>query len=115
MASHQILRETHSCLTIHLTKCLEDSNFQQHPTSDNYFELNELSAKQTIKKYYVIFTNYFLQIILQNTYRYRLLKEFYCELPSTWIRFPETFIENIVENTLKLLSFEINKGYLLSL
>nr|CAB3266841.1 protein broad-minded-like [Phallusia mammillata] len=82
VSSYQIMRETFTCLSEHIMQCFKIWPIQ---TTDEDLFLSEPYISRTLL-------------------RLRLLNEFQCEVPSIWVRYPESFLDSILNSTFNLMT-----------
>nr|XP_018668106.1 protein broad-minded-like [Ciona intestinalis] len=90
VSNYQIMRETYTCLAEHLIRWFKSSS-QSLPSIYEPLDITKSEVVLLIK-------------------RIRLLNEFQCEVPSIWVRYPESFLEVIVDSSLSLLCLQLKLG-----
>ncbi|XP_074617585.1 protein broad-minded-like isoform X1 [Acropora palmata] len=89
-SSAQVTKEIYTCLAEHLCYCFTDSHIHQ-VNMENGFDVSTRGNMRLLK-------------------RFRLLNEFQHEVSSFWIRYPEWFLESVLESTFNLLSTSPDGG-----
>uniref|UniRef100_H2ZAY6 Protein broad-minded n=1 Tax=Ciona savignyi TaxID=51511 RepID=H2ZAY6_CIOSA len=88
--NYQIMRETYTCLAEHLIRWFKVFSHSL-PSVNEPLDITKPDIVLLLK-------------------RIRLLNEFQCEVPSIWVRYPESFLEVIVDSSLALLTLQLNLG-----
>lgn len=84
VSNHHITRETYTCLAEHLQYLFMSPRNSYLPQISDGLDLTQPEVVHIMK-------------------RIRLLNEYQQQVPSIWIRYPETFLEAIVESTLSII------------
>nr|XP_039247521.1 protein broad-minded-like [Styela clava] len=84
VSNHQIMKETYTCLAEHLQTLFTSSRHDHLPMIVDGLDLTQPEVVHILK-------------------RIRLLNEFQQQVPSIWVRYPENFLEAIVESTLSII------------
>lgn len=108
------MRETYTCLSEHLQSLFLSLKITRALDFSDGMDITKPDIISILKRFNKVFINnkhvadsFALCMIW---FRIRLLNEFQREVPSIWVRYPEYFLETVVESTLSICALKPKTG-----